>query len=185
MATDQFTLTGPSDAREKLRQHFKDVPSTEHGGRWDKLWEKGDLLPWDRGLPNPALVDTMNDRQDLLGRPVVGEGSNERRKRALVPGCGKGYDVLLLASCGYDAYGLEVSENAVKACERFANEHFDGYKAKSAQYGCGEYKFVLGDFFKDDWINALDIGDTGFDLVYDYTVSPEFPFPHVVRACLI
>ncbi|KAJ9643578.1 hypothetical protein H2199_004257 [Coniosporium tulheliwenetii] len=117
----------PSEARERLRQHFLTHPSTStHPQRWDDLWAAGDFLPWDRGRPNPALEDTLRDRQDLLGEPVTaewdadGRGGRKRRKRALVPGCGKGYDVLLLAAAGYDAYGVEASKNAVGAAERYA-----------------------------------------------------------------
>ena len=95
-----------SDPRKQLRDHFS-VPHIEHNDRWNDLWKKGDFLPWDKGEPNPALVDTMTKRQDLVGRPVT--ASKGRRKRALIPGCGKGYDALLLASLGYYAYGLDVS----------------------------------------------------------------------------
>lgn len=98
----------PTDARERLLAHFsKAQGSTEHGQQWDALW-KDNFLPWDKGAPNPALVDLLSERQDLLPPPL-----QERRKKALVPGCGKGYDVLLLAAHGYDAYGLEISGTAL------------------------------------------------------------------------
>lgn len=160
--------TTPSDARERLRQHFN-VPYAEHNNKWENLWQTGGFLPWDKGAPNPALVDLLTDRQDLIGRPV--HAGEERRKRALVPGCGKGYDVLLLASFGYDAYGLEISASAVKACEEFAKAEFASYTRTGSDYGCGTCKFVQGDFFADDWATKSGLGPDGFDLVYDYTVS--------------
>lgn len=156
------------DAREQLRRHFS-VPYQQHNDRWDNLWKAADFLPFDRGQPNPALIDTMTERQDLVGTPMIGNES--RRRRALVPGCGRGYDVLLLASFGYDAYGLEVAADAVKAADEFAEKEFKEYTKTGSQYGCGSYKFVLGDFFKDDWRKDLPFSE-GFDLIYDYTVSP-------------
>lgn len=158
---------GSLDAREQLRQHFN-VEYVHHNDCWDKLWKKGDFLPWDRGEPNPALIDTLTDRRDLVGRPVASKQG--RRKRALVPGCGKGYDVLVLASFGYDAYGLDVSASAVKASEEFAEKEFANYTEVGSEYGCGAYKFLYGDFFKDDWVKQGGF-DGGFDLIYDYTVS--------------
>src|SRR4051812_44576621 len=104
----------PSPERERLRQHFLQSPLAQHPSRWDDLWKAGDFLPWDRGFPNPALEDILTQRQDLLGASTLVDLATDakRRKRALVPGCGKGYDVLLFASFGYDTYGVEYSETA-------------------------------------------------------------------------
>jgi len=165
----------PTDeARERLRQHFLNSDASTHPSRWDDLWKTGDFLPWDRGTPNPALVDTLEQRTELLGPAITTDSATgpKRRKRALVPGCGKGYDVLLLASFGYDAYGVEASANAVKMCEKHAAEQADKYPARNTEVGSGSVKFVLGDFFKDKWIAGVDGGlREGFDLVYDYTVG--------------
>lgn len=38
--------------------------------------------------------------------------------KALVPGCGKGYDVLLLSAFGYDATGLEISSKALEEARK-------------------------------------------------------------------
>ncbi|KAE8353584.1 putative thiol methyltransferase [Aspergillus coremiiformis] len=161
------------DIRNRLKEHFSgDGP---HNNRWAALWDAGDFLPWDQGIPNPALVDTLVDRKDLLGAPIlVEEDGNQRRKRALVPGCGRGYDVLLLASMGYDAYGLEVSEEAVRQAEKWAQEHLNDYPISNKTIGAGKARFVLGDFFKDEWFNAA--GGLGkFELLYDYTFFCALP----------
>ncbi|KZF19006.1 putative thiol methyltransferase [Xylona heveae TC161] len=163
----------PNEVRQRLREHFS-VPADALNDRWSALWDKGDFLPWDRGLPNPALVDTLVERHDLLGSPLVDdpETGKKRRKRAFVPGCGRGYDVLLLASFGYDAFGLEVSESAVRQCERIARESGDKYPVRDEAAGAGTAKFVLGDFFKTDFER-----ETGskFDLIYDYTFFCALP----------
>ncbi len=167
--TNPVLPDAPLDVREQLRQHFS-VPYTQHNDRWHNLWEKGEFLPFDRGQPNPALIDTLTDRHTLVGKPVISH-NGKTRKRALVPGCGRGYDVLLLAAFGYDAYGLEVSESAVKACNEFAEKEFAQYTTRGSEYGCGMVKFVLGDFFKNDWFEELRLPAGGFDLIYDYTVG--------------
>jgi SAM-dependent methyltransferase len=158
--------------RARLLEHFS-VPDGTFGDRWASLWDAGDYLPWDKGAPNPALEDTLKDRKDLLGDSVFVEdqdgGIPRRRKRALVPGCGRGYDVLLLASYGYDAYGLDISDTAVKLCEEYAREHRKDYPAKDESVGAGKVKFIAGDFFREEWEREME-GEARFELLYDYTV---------------
>jgi SAM-dependent methyltransferase len=155
----------PDDARERLRQHFLHDRTPN---RWDELWKDGTFLPWDRGVPNPALEDTLVNTT-LIGSPLRQDGT---RKRALVPGCGKGYDVHLLAAHGYDAFGLEVG-NAVEAARKFAGEvsQREEYAAKDKTVGKGNVEFVEGDFYKGDWEKSVAGDQSGFDIIYDYTVS--------------
>ena len=125
-------------------------------------------------MPNPALLDTLTDQRHILGTCFVEDDlGNKRRKRALVPGCGKGYDVLLLASFGYDAFGLEVSETAVRRCyeEQKANTH--KYAVNDETAGAGAVTFMHGDFFGTDWMINIQ-GDGKLDLIYDYTVGRLF-----------
>jgi methyl halide transferase len=158
-----------SDARARLGAHFAEFHGEKYGDGWSALWDKGDFLPWDKGFPNPALVDLLDQRHALIGTAIVEGDGEQRRKKALVPGCGRGYDVLLLASRGYDAYGLEYSATAVKACEQEAKEHADKYPVKDPGLGRGSVQFVSGDFFKDDWFSKAGV-EGKFDLIYDYTV---------------
>ena len=119
-------------------------------------------------MPNPALEDTLTDKKYLLGSCFREDHlGNKRRKAALVPGCGKGYDVLLLASFGYDAFGLEVSETAVKRC--YEEQRINGHKypARYDYAGSGSVTFLVGDFFSLDWLKKLS---KAADLIYDYTV---------------
>ncbi|KAL8985753.1 MAG: hypothetical protein Q9177_004355 [Variospora cf. flavescens] len=156
-----------TDDRARLKAHF-DVDTASHPDRWAKLWDAGNFLPWDRGTPNPALVDLLDQRKDLIGGCFVEDAGKRRRKRALVPGCGKGYDVLLLASYGYDAYGLEVSEKAVERCveERTASGH--NYPVRHEDAGMGQSTFLQGDVFDGRWNKDAVDGGT-FELIYDYT----------------
>ena len=159
-----------TEARAQLQAHFS-VPESEHPDRWSKLWDAGDFLPWDRGLPQPALVDLLSDRHDLVGDWYVEDGSGrKRRKKALVPGCGRGYDVLLLASFGYDAYGLEVSESAIKRCNEEQANSPHKYPVKNEAAGAGSAKFLNGNFFDETWLKDVD-GQGKFELMFDYTAS--------------
>jgi methyl halide transferase len=162
------------EARARLQDHFKGYTGDKYGEGWENLWAQGDFLPWDKGAPNPALIDLLKERKDIIGNAMMEDaedGKPRRRKRALVPGCGRGVDVLLLKSFGYEAWGLEYSETAVSACRTYQEEHGREYRVQVEGVGEGTARFVVGDFFQDDWL--VDIGGPGtqFDLIYDYTVS--------------
>ena len=152
----------PTDARSQLSSHFSTRDISAHPEGWDELWVNG-FIPWDKGFPSPALVDLLEERQDLL---LLKRG----RKKALVPGCGKGYDALLLSAWGYDAYGLDFSANALESAKKVESE-MDGkgvYKTRPGETK-GKVVWVAGDFFKDEFLKVVE-GEAKFDLIYDYTV---------------
>jgi SAM-dependent methyltransferase len=98
------------------------------------------------------------------------------RRKALVPGCGTGYDVALLASWGYDAYGLEISKHAVDEANAYLKGLRDGalegeYKIKDEKIGKGSVQCLLGDYFGDAWVREASSVE-GFDIIYDHTVCP-------------
>ncbi len=66
---------------------------------WESRWQSGHT-PWDAGAPAPQL-QALVDAGDLP------------RGRALIPGCGSGYDVLALAGPGRSALGLEIAPTAI------------------------------------------------------------------------
>jgi SAM-dependent methyltransferase len=165
--------TAPTQKQDRLKAHFSDHAPASHSKRWDDLWSAGDFLPWDRGCANPALIDALAGPKDLLPSPTDARG---KRGRALVPGCGQGYDVALFAAHGYDSYGLEVSENAVAVSERYLKDPGEGplegeYKVMDQQVGRGAMKCLLGDFFEDAWLEGAGGLGEGFDVIYDNTVS--------------
>jgi SAM-dependent methyltransferase len=160
----------PTDARARLLTHFQTARgTTEHGQKWDDLWKEG-FVPWDKGIPNPALVDLLTERQDLFPPSLKAS-----RRKALVPGCGKGYDVLLLSAFGYDAYGLEISSKALEAARQNEKE-MDGKGVYETREGVekGSVTWLSGDFFADDFLKDVK-GEGSFDLIYDYTVSHSYP----------
>jgi hypothetical protein len=92
-------------------------------------------------------------------------------------GCGRGYDVVMLALHGFDAYGLEISDTAVKEAEKYASAelakpsayHFGSEQRSSRTPGL--VTFFQGDFFSSQWEFKGGIDEnTKFDVIYDYTV---------------
>jgi SAM-dependent methyltransferase len=177
-ANEAMSEVLPNDQRSRLRAQFDDLPIEQHAAGWDKLWSEN-FTPWDRDKPSPALVDTLNDKTSILGSPVRGKPGEPNspqpppRKRVLVPGCGKGYDVLLFSSYGYDAYGLDVSQLAVNRATALSSEPSLSSKYPSGVSGRGEIKFLLADFFKDDFLSQT--GGGTFDVIYDYTFLVALP----------
>lgn len=120
-------------------------------------------------MPNPALDDALAERVDLFGSRFSENGAT--RKKALVAGCGMGYDVLLLSAFGYDAYGLELSDNALKGARKLEKESHgkDEYRIRDTKVGRGKVTYLAGDFFGNHFLQNVE-GDGNFDLIYDYTV---------------
>lgn len=79
--------------------------------------------------------------------------------------------MLLLSAFGYDAYGLEISSNALEAA-RNNEKDMDGKGIYETRKGVkkGRVTWLAGDFFEDGFLKDVD-GEGSFDLIYDYTVS--------------
>ncbi|KAF1849025.1 S-adenosyl-L-methionine-dependent methyltransferase [Cucurbitaria berberidis CBS 394.84] len=203
-----------SQNQDRLRTHFADAPVSSHNDRWDDLWKEGTFLPWDRGYANPALIDLLQRRPSTSpdanpspgAPPSNGSGADNytsipstikadgTRCRVLIPGCGKGYDIVLFAAHGYDAYGLEVSSHAANAAKKYidAIQKSEGLDSKdregplegeylaassSHKVGYGSMNVLLGDYFSDEWLKEVqgwNLGE-GFDIIYDNTFLCALP----------
>lgn len=77
--------------------------------RWETQWSEGLQIgdKFDVGKPSPALLKEIAE-----GRVPTGT--------ALVPGCGRGYDVYALAAADRVATGMELAPTAVKSARAFA-----------------------------------------------------------------
>lgn len=161
---------------EVIASTFRDVPPESHGPMWERLWAQS-VTPWDRAGPSMPLHDLLAERPDVLGlaAPTV---KGTKRKTALVPGCGKGHDVLLLSSWGYDVVGLDLAETALNEAKQNADavKDNDAYKLQDGVEERGKVTWVLGDFFANDFLK--ETGNDKFDLIFDFTVSfiPSYSF---------
>jgi SAM-dependent methyltransferase len=72
---------------------------------WNAAYENEET-PWDKGFAAPPLREFMATHR-IAGRVVV-------------PGCGSGHDVRLLAERGAQVLGLDIAAGAVRKAERFA-----------------------------------------------------------------
>jgi SAM-dependent methyltransferase len=66
---------------------------------WESVYQSGQTR-FDLGAPTVPFVDFL-------------EGAKLAPGRALVPGCGRGYDVLELARRGWDALGIDFAPSAI------------------------------------------------------------------------
>lgn len=114
---------------------------------WEEAWQEG-RTGWDAGAPAPALIDFL-------------EGGTDWGGKALVPGCGAGYDVFALARHGFEAHGLDIAPSVVQV--------FEG-KRDEASISADQAKILIEDFFS--WTPAAP-----YDLIWDYTflcaIQPE------------
>ncbi|EPS63916.1 hypothetical protein M569_10868, partial [Genlisea aurea] len=117
---------------------FQQVFRSETNGYWDRCWEEG-LTPWDLGSPTPLLLQLHNTGSLPTGR-------------ALVPGCGSGYDVEAIACPERHAIGLEISDSAIKKAKEL----------HSLSRHAAHFDFIKADFFS--W-SPTEL----FDLIFDYT----------------
>lgn len=110
---------------------------------WNRVYvEAGEEPPgWDLGGPNPELVWQLGNAV-----PKIVPG------RVLVPGCGQGHDVVLLAAMGFDVVGVDVAPVAVERARQALE-----------QLGLGG-EVRLADFF-----GLGDVEAGSFDYVYEYT----------------
>ncbi|KAI1370435.1 S-adenosyl-L-methionine-dependent methyltransferase [Hypoxylon crocopeplum] len=163
-----------------LASHFANCDRDSQSAGWAELWDTNQNHFWDRGKPSPALVDWIESQPELLPHPT-----GQRRLNALVPGCGKGYDVVMLALHGFNVYGLEVSPKGVEIakayaaaelCKPSADNFASADGSQVAGSSIGAVKFLQSDFFKTDWEKDVAIdGVQGFDLIYDYTFLCALP----------
>lgn len=152
-------------SKSQLVQEFESRPSSNHGEGWQSLWNDGRFTLWDRGKPSPALIDLIEQNPDFLS-------PDNGRKKVLIPGCGTGYDVTMLALHGFDAYGLDVSEKGIEAAKQYSTKELANPQDYNFKHDNDRPKvsnpttsFFVGNYFNDDW----NLENLKFDMIYDYT----------------
>eukprot|EP00282_Hemiselmis_andersenii_P008852 CAMPEP_0114138500 /NCGR_PEP_ID=MMETSP0043_2-20121206/16354_1 /TAXON_ID=464988 /ORGANISM="Hemiselmis andersenii, Strain CCMP644" /LENGTH=213 /DNA_ID=CAMNT_0001232471 /DNA_START=125 /DNA_END=766 /DNA_ORIENTATION=+ len=122
------------------------MSSKEEQSMWEGMWAAG-LKPGDRfdkSKSSQSFLDVLASWQDT---------AKAKKVRALIPGCGRGYDVVEAARFNFDALGLDISPTAVQAAQ--------AYRDSQGELG-GRAEFSTTDFFTLPEPGA-------FDLVFDYT----------------
>ena len=103
---------------------------------WKQAWEEK-RTPWDAGAPSPTLIRLL--REDRIPSGAI-----------LVPGCGTGYDLAVLAREDRRVVGLDLSPVAR-----------DAFLYRYPQLP-GSVRYEVGDFFGYATEEA-------FDFIWDYT----------------
>ena len=110
---------------------------------WEELYTSGNT-PWDKGEAAPPLVEWL----EAWNARAPGSLSDEH---VLVPGCGYGYDVRLLAAHGALVLGVDLSPTAIERARQ------------SGQVGAEMYRET--DFLKLD----RDLRDR-FQWIFEHTL---------------
>ena len=115
---------------------------------WEGMWARGlgRGQAFDANRPEPALVALMERHPLPTGR-------------ALVPGCGRGYSVVQLASAERTVLGLDIAPTGVAAARDFIAEAVGGSQLEA------QVDVQQADFFSPDLVSTLG----QFDVVYDCT----------------
>ncbi|KAK3370262.1 S-adenosyl-L-methionine-dependent methyltransferase [Podospora didyma] len=172
--------TPPPPEIGRLQSKFLDKTFSAHPSAWDSLWRES-YTPWDRGGPSLALQDLLLEQHELFfpqSSSNANDNNNKKKKTALVPGCGRGYDVLLLAAFGYDVTGLDCSATGIQEArenqQKVSGE--EAYAPKFDGVSKGSVKWLEGNFFRDDFLGETATSPGGkFDLIYDYTFLVALP----------
>lgn len=76
---------------------------------WNDCYSEG-KTGWDRGDVHPFLQQVLNER---LSKPCS----------IIVPGCGRGYEVIELAERGFDVIGIDIADEPVQHLRRQLTGH--------------------------------------------------------------
>jgi len=112
------------------------------------------VTPWDRGALQAPLQKLVESGRVSL--PTSG--------RAIVPGCGRGYEVVYIANTLHlDTIGLDLSSTAIRAAQQNA--------AKAGTSPKTKFQFIETDFFKYE-VPESDRFDLGFDYTFFCAIPP-------------
>jgi methyl halide transferase len=80
---------------------------------WEERWGRGET-GWDHGAPSPPLREYVE--------------THAMQGRAIVPGCGSGHEVRLLAAKGLEVTGVDLAATAVERASAFPAVNGEQYR---------------------------------------------------------
>ena len=95
-SSQSSSSSDPKNAVQTMRDRFQHHRSDQAAAVWESLW-KDQTTPWDLGGPTRVLEDELETfyRSQLVLQ--CDDSSLHKTQCALVPGCGAGYDLALVA----------------------------------------------------------------------------------------
>ncbi|KAG9126987.1 hypothetical protein FRC07_001151 [Ceratobasidium sp. 392] len=121
---------------------------------WDAAWKEG-ATPWDAQKSQPGL-------RQIFETSIADDLGIAKSGKALIPGCGRGYDAIYLASQGYEAIGVDISTTAIDEAKK--------HLASQSESNNLKVDFKVLNFFE-----SQALVDRVFDIVYDYTFFCAIP----------
>ena len=110
---------------------------------WNRRYEE-ERTPWDQAGMTWGLASLLAEGRFPLQPPA----------RIFVPGCGRGYDIVGLAECGFTLQGVDYARLAIEACEQMAQE------AEVDE----QVELLCSDLF-----DLPDLPEAAFDAVFEHT----------------
>lgn len=170
---------GTSDFKELFRAH----PPENHPALWEAIYT-ADNDEWCYNLPSGALLSLFCDYAELfrgacpafrLLRNWIGHGfgyqgvrqdprlsvaGRGQKKRALVPGYGRGLDALALAKVfGYEVVGVDVSESALESARVLEEEvtKIELLHRNPTQVKNSRMRFWMRMIQSSDWVKRREL----------------------------
>ncbi|KAJ2162920.1 hypothetical protein GGF46_000303 [Coemansia sp. RSA 552] len=125
-----------------LYQVSDSVTPEEYNQIWHRCWTNN-TTKWDKGHVSPALRQLIEDKKWELPSG-----------RGIVPGCGRGYDAMYLASPSLPMVGADLSPIAVETATKLRN-------AKGISRDLVDFQTL--DFFQ------FDVPQGKYSVAFDYT----------------
>ena len=102
----------------------------------------------------------------ILQKLVLEESTFPQSGRCLVPGCGRGYDVTIIASATRYCLGVDIAPAAISSARERLEQQFEmaQHLVVDPQPPLGSCEFKCANFFDLDTEHPENL----FDLVYDY-----------------
>jgi 2-polyprenyl-3-methyl-5-hydroxy-6-metoxy-1,4-benzoquinol methylase len=97
------------------------IAAGDSTGWFERLYSEAEagvsVVPWADGEANPHLVEWATS-SGLTGADLTSAGLTDTGRRALVVGCGLGYDAEYLAGLGFEVTAFDVAPTAIVAAKR-------------------------------------------------------------------
>lgn len=120
---------------------------------WDEAW-KQKITPWEISKVNPSLMEAFD--RSIHSQPpdynISSLLSTASSRKALIPGCGSGFDAIFINSQGFgEVVGLDISEESLKIAQMNTQ----------AAETTNNILFRRADYFEYS-------DEVKYDLIYDY-----------------
>jgi thiopurine S-methyltransferase len=160
----------------------REIPSVER-----RFWQGGVFDTTTQGLPSPQVKPARRDRSGLCpATPALCDwldGHPLGPGRALVPGCGRGHDVIELARRGFDTLGVDFAGSALRdaralaAREERALPATGGARTRGASIARAAARFLERDLFtlladpdrQEPWEALPSLEEGSIDLWWENT----------------